>query len=69
MAEHAMTRPCPSCGARMIRRSSGIALPTDPPQYPWSWWCGCGHAEAGGVERTTTDEEAAMDRWRAAQED
>lgn len=42
------TKPCSNCKAKMIRKYSGGVLMSSPPQYPWSWWCGCGHHEDGG---------------------
>ena len=41
---------CPNCGMNMIRRGTGVVLLTYPSQYPWNWWCGCGHTEEGGIE-------------------
>jgi len=41
---------CPACGKKMIRRSTGVVLTSYPAQYPWNWWCGCGHSVEGGVE-------------------
>ena len=56
---------CPKCNSQMIKRYENRVLTTYPPQYPWYWWCGCGHEEGGGIERCTTEEEAAMMSWKA----
>ena len=43
---------CPNCGLKMLQVDTGTCLPTNPPQYPWYWWCGgCNHSEEGGVKR------------------
>jgi hypothetical protein len=57
------TRTCPQCGRQMIRKYTGAVLPSYPAQRPWNWWCGCGHAESGGVDRDLTDEESLHLRW------
>ena len=57
---------CPKCQKQMIRRDLGYAYATDPPQYPWEWWCGCGHREAGGVRIDPTDDQMALDEWKRA---
>ncbi len=57
---------CPKCNKNMIQRFSHTVLLNYPPQYPWNWWCGCGHTEVGGIERGKTHEEVAMDAWEKA---
>ncbi len=59
------TRPCPACGKRMIQRASDLVLTSYPPQYPWDWWCGCGHTERGGVTVGQTREQVDRARWEA----
>jgi len=54
---------CQKCNSKMIKRSTGVVLTSYPPQYPWYWWCGCGHTERGGVERGKTNEEIAHEEW------
>jgi len=54
---------CPVCGSKMIKRYENYVLTTYPPQYPWYWWCGCGHTEPGGVERGMTAEEIDRIEW------
>jgi len=56
---------CPECGKKMIQRFTGVVLCTYPAQYPWDWWCGCGHKEKGGVTRGKTEEEIAREEWEA----
>lgn len=63
------TKPC-KCGKKMIKRFSGMVLMSNPPQYPWDWWCGgCGTHERGGVDvpATETEEQRAQKAWEAAQ--
>ena len=58
------TKVCPVCGKKMIKRYKDYVLMSYPPQYPWYWWCGCGHEEPGGVERGIAAEEMVMAAWR-----
>lgn len=60
------TKPCSSCGKRMVRRYANFVLATYPAQYPWSWWCSCGHTEYGGVDRGVTAEELLRIDWEQA---
>jgi len=60
------TKPCPSCGKLMIRCYANYILCTYPPQHPYDWWCGCGHSEAGGVERCELPKNTLMRQWEAA---
>ena len=59
------TKECPKCGKMMIQERSNYVLTSNPPQYPWTWWCGCGHTEAGGVEipKVTSAQEVLRERW------
>lgn len=59
------TKQCPECKARMVKKNTGTVLTTDPPQYPYDWWCGCGHEEVGGIERDLTREEKLYRRWKS----
>jgi len=54
---------CLACGMKMIRRSTGVDLLSYPPQYPWNWWCGCGHTVEGGVERAVFLEDSFQEAW------
>jgi len=63
------TRICPQCGKRMIKRYEPRMLASYPPQYPWFWWCKCGHTEAGGVDRGMTDEEVHERLWEEANDE
>lgn len=54
---------CHICGKKMIKRYANYVLTSYPPQYPWDWWCACGHTELGGVDRGQTDEEILKERW------
>ena len=60
------TKPCPECGKFMICRYANYALLTWPPQFPWSWWCGCGHTEYGGIKVDELPEDTLMRQWEAA---
>lgn len=57
---------CSQCSKDMIKRYHHTVLLTNPPQYPWYWWCGCGHTEAGGIERGQTADEAYREIWEKA---
>jgi hypothetical protein len=50
----------------MIKKSANIMLCSYPAQYPWNWWCACGHEEHGGVDVGTTMEEINRKRWEEA---
>lgn len=63
------TKECPKCERRMIKAPTGVCLMTSPVQYPWDWWCACGHTEEGGVEREATIEEERRKRWEKAQKE
>ena len=54
---------CSSCGKWMIKRGTGRMLPSCPAQYPWEWWCGCGHTKPGGIRRGTTQQEITRGEW------
>jgi hypothetical protein len=56
---------CPKCGKKMIKQYTNTALTTYPPQYPWSWWCGCGYTAEGGVEKGKTTEQMSREAWEA----
>lgn len=58
-------KPC-VCGKKMIKRYSRIVLMSQPPQYPYDWWCACGKTEEGGRERGKTAEEMDMEVWEKA---
>jgi len=60
------TKQCERCGRRMIRDFENVMLPTNPPQYPWSWWCGCGYTEVGGIERGLSSAELRQHEWEEA---
>lgn len=60
------TRPCPQCGANMLRRPTGNALLTHPVQYPTRWRCGCGHSEPGEPIREQTPREKFLEDWQRA---
>jgi len=51
------TRICPKCSKKMIVKYADFILLTYPTQHPWSWWCGCGHSESGGLKRGKTHRE------------
>ncbi len=55
---------CEQCGAVMVKWYPSFAYATDPPQYPYRWWCGCGHDVAGGVDRA--DRPNKLDELRLA---
>jgi len=55
---------CPKCGKKMIKRYEDYILPTNPPQYPWYWWCRCGHTERGGIEEVRNMEQIYRLLWR-----
>jgi hypothetical protein len=59
-------RVCSVCGKVMIKRDTGVALMSYPAQYPWDWWCGCGHTEPGGVRWGKTEVEMAQNEWEQA---
>lgn len=61
------TKPCPQCGKRMIKESTGTVLASNPPQYPMMWWCACGHREDAETVRGTTETDRRRARWEAAQ--
>lgn len=61
--QESQQRICSICGKKMIKRYANYVLTSYPPQYPWSWWCACGHTEPGGIERGKTDEEILEERW------
>lgn len=52
------------CGKLMIKRYENRVLMSNPPQYPWQWWCGCGKTKEGGIERGKTDGELALEKWK-----
>jgi hypothetical protein len=54
---------CKKCGSEMVKAYSNIVLTSYPPQYPWYWYCGCGHTEDGGIERGKTYEEQLREEW------
>ena len=54
---------CKKCGKKMIKRYRNEIYPTYPAQYPWYWWCKCGHTEEGGVERGLTEDEYYEKLW------
>jgi len=54
---------CPKCGMKMIKRYEGYVLTLYPAQYPWYWWCGCGHTEEGGIEVGETEPQSARKEW------
>ena len=56
-------RICPKCGKKMIKRYENFILATNPPQYPWYWWCGCGHIERGGIDRGMDVDELYRRIW------
>jgi hypothetical protein len=62
MSENLML--CPKCGARMLRRGTGMMLASNPPQYPLEWHCGCGHREPGGREWGKTAEQLFHEDWK-----
>jgi hypothetical protein len=57
---------CPKCGKNMIRKYRNLVLTSMPPQYPWIWWCACGHEERGGVDAGVSQRELDMNRWKEA---
>jgi len=50
----------------MIKRYESRVLASYPPQYPWFWWCKCGHTEEGGIDRGMTIEEVYERLWEEA---
>jgi hypothetical protein len=56
-------KQCSECNKKMIKRYDNRVFASNPPQYPWYWWCGCGNTESGGVERGKTEEETYMEIW------
>jgi len=54
---------CPECGKKMIKRYENYIYPTNPPQRPWYWWCGCGYREDGGIDMGFTEEEIYRLEW------
>ena len=54
------------CGKLMIQRDEPFVYASDPPQYPWKWWCGCGHTEPGGVRWGMTEGQMARRAWEQA---
>ena len=69
MVEEVKTKRCPKCGARMIKRYENCVYLTDPPQYPWNWWCACGWQEKGGIDRGISEEEVIRRIWEEAQKE
>jgi hypothetical protein len=51
------------CGKIMIKRYTGFALTSYPPQYPWYWWCKCGNTLTGSVDIGKTEEELYEMAW------
>jgi len=61
---------CPKCDKEMIQRDTGVVLASNPPQYPWQWWCGgCDHYEVGGVRRGVTIEDYYRQQWEMKQKE
>ncbi|RTK93076.1 hypothetical protein EKI60_06580 [Candidatus Saccharibacteria bacterium] len=60
------TKQCPICHKKMIKEYANYVLTSYPPQYPWHWYCGCGHTEDGGIERGITQEEVTRKQWEKA---
>ena len=60
-----MKKLCPQCGRQMTKRYEDRVLLTDPPQYPWYWWCRCGHVEVGGMDRERRGDEEVYFTWDA----
>ncbi|RLJ01290.1 MAG: hypothetical protein DRP11_04660 [Candidatus Aenigmatarchaeota archaeon] len=58
-----MTKTCPQCGKQMIKRYENRVLLTNPPQYPWYWWCECGYTEKGGADRGILMEDFYYQQW------
>ena len=54
---------CPVCRKRMVPRILDTMLPTDPPEYHYSWWCGCGHEEAGDSFPATPESDLLRGFW------
>ena len=61
-------KTCPQCGKNMIRKSTHVVLTSMPPQYPWIWWCACGHEESGGTDVGMSPQELDRRRFEAANE-
>jgi hypothetical protein len=59
------SRPCSECAAWMVRRPTGVVLPTSPPRFPTEWWCACGHREPADVELGKTMDEESYGWWQA----
>ncbi len=62
------TKPCPNCGAKMIKERTGISTAACPPHIYLEWWCGCGHKEDAGYVRPPTEHEQRMERWKRLNE-
>lgn len=60
------TETCSKCGSNMIKDYHDIYMPSNPPQYPYDWRCGCGFKKSGGVERGKSEDEKFMERWNDA---
>lgn len=56
------------CGKWMIKRSTGFAYMTYPPQYPMEWWCACGKTKSAETIRGKTNEELNKEQWDKANE-
>ena len=66
MEQFGKTKPC-VCGKKMIKRYSNRVILTDPPKFPWYWWCGgCRREEEGGIEVGKTDEQRNKEAWERA---
>lgn len=55
---------CQNCGLLMVKRRGSSLVSTVPARQRFSWWCGCGHEEAGGIERVSSGEELLARMWR-----
>ena len=54
---------CPNCGKKMIKVGTGIVLTSYPPQYPQTWWCGCGHEEPAETLTEKTEYHLNLEEW------
>jgi hypothetical protein len=59
------TKSC-ECGKKMIKRYFGMVLMTNPPQYPYDWWCGCGRTENAGRDVGQAPD-TIQQQWERAQ--
>lgn len=59
-----LTRTCPDCDKRMVRRFDLNTTTTYPPPVRWRWWCACGALAEPEPGDSATYDEAVRAEWQ-----